>query len=169
MKEKARVPLLVSHIIGNVGMLLLMGILFVVFIVGGIFAGAIGSIGGAETGGEAAGKVMLTGYLIDMVLALIVILDVVNLICGFRKTPSGKVLSIFMIIDMCLTSLLCIGVAAYLLRNYITDILSGGAEAVQNIASIVVVSLILLVYLTLYILTIVFIYIPRIKNAKKDA
>ena len=169
MKEKARIPLLVCHIVSNVGMMLLMGIIFVVFNVGGVFAGAIGSIGGAEAGGEVLGKVMLTGYVLDMFLALVVILDVVNLICGFRKKPSGKVLSIFMIIDMCLTSLITTGVAAYLLRNYIADILAGGTEVIQNSALIVVVSLILLVYLALYILTIIFIYVPRIKTAKKNA
>lgn len=168
MKEKARIPLLVSHIIGIILLLILMGIIFIAFVVGGIFAGAIAGIGEASQGEETLGKIILVGYIIDLFLALVVVLDVINLIVGFRKNSTGKIPSIFMIINMCLTSLLCIGVASIFARSAIIDIASSNSNVSSSILTLVIVLIILLFYLSIYILTIVLIYIPRIKNSKKE-
>ncbi len=168
MKEKARIPLLVSHIIGIILLLILMGIIFIAFVVGGIFAGAIAGIEGGEQGGETLGKVMLIGYIIDSFLALILILDVINLVVGFRKIPTGKVSSIFMIFNMCLTSLLSMGVASYFVWSAIIDMASSNVDASSSVPMLVIVLIILLFYLTIYILSIVLIYVPRIKRNKKE-
>lgn len=165
MKNKMRSFLLIGHIASDIILLILIGIIFIIFLLGGTLAGAITGISGNEAAAsENAGKLILTGFIIDLFLALIFILDIINLICGFRKKPSGKKLSIFMIIDLSLAGLLSVGIAFYFLKNAFTNISSDANSISQNILSIVIVLLILLLYLTLYILTIIFIYVPRIKN-----
>ncbi len=169
MKEKARIPLLVGHIVANVGLLILIVIVFGIFAVSGLIAGAVGSIaGGAEAGSELVAKTMLTGYIIDIFLALVIALDVVNLICGFRKKPSGKTLSAFMIADLSLASLLCVGIASYFIKNAAAEISSGSSDASGSVLLVVFASLIALAYIALYSLTIAFIYVPRIKRSEQN-
>lgn len=168
MNKKARTPLLIGHIIGIVGILAIIILIFLFFTIGGIFVGSISSIGGSEAGSDAMEKFISVGYLIDILLALIIILDVINLICGFRKKPSGKTLSSLMIANMSLTSLLSIGTAAYFIRAFAMDIGADSSNMTQSITLTCIASALLLIYLTLYILTITFIYVPRIKNTEAN-
>lgn len=152
MDKKARIPLLVLNIISNVGLLAIIMILFVLFIL-------IGAISGAFGGDPSL--IIFKVYLMNTLFALVILLDILNIIIGFRKKPSGKGLSIAMIcVNAFMIALFAFNCIYFLSLGQVSSESADTETILRFVYSIAII----VVYIVLYICNIVFIYIPRIKN-----
>lgn len=159
MKNKAKIPLLVSHIVGNIGLLILAITIFVAFVVIGALAGGITGAAGGDAG-EASGEIILTGYLIMLAIGTIIICDIVSMVLGFRKNRN-KTCGIIATVFESVAGAGAIGLSIYFLSNGINSIISSASENnsyLDSLGLVISTIIILAILLTLYILTIIFIY-----------
>lgn len=151
MDKKARTPLLALNILSNVALVVIMVILFVIYIVIGALAGGFGGN---------PGPIILTVFIIDILLALVVILNVINMACGFRKKETSKTINIAMIIVLIVMMSILIGICIYFVKK--------GASYAQVSVEGICAIFATIPYLILYLCNIFCVYVPRIKNSKKS-
>lgn len=159
MKNKAKIPLLISHIIGNIGLLILAIIIFIVFIVVGALAGGIAGAAGGDAG-QASGEIILNGYLIMLAIGAIIVADIVSVVLGFRKNKN-KTCGIIATVFESIAGAGAIGLSTYFLINGITSIISSVSENnnyLDSLGLVISTCVILLLILALYVLTIIFVY-----------